>query len=78
MTTDLDRRRMQLDRGYISPTYHRQRADSGGIWLSDPAQRQKISTIQDLIPFWKKVARRSAICVSTEDVDGEALATFVE
>ncbi len=72
---------MQFDNGYISPYF-----------VTDPARMEamysdakilitdkKISSVQEILPILEKVAQtgRKELVIIAEDVDGEALATFV-
>lgn len=71
---------MQFDRGYISP-YFVTNSDKMVCELENPLiliSEKKISSLQPLIPLLEKVAQGgSSLLVIAEDVDGEALATFV-
>ncbi|HWP42997.1 MAG TPA: chaperonin GroEL [Blastocatellia bacterium] len=81
MQTELDIvEGMQFDRGYLSPYF-----------VTDPERMEcvledclilihekKISSMKDLLPLLEQVARQSKpLLVIAEDVEGEALATFV-
>jgi chaperonin GroEL len=72
---------MQFDNGYISPYF-----------ITDPARMEahysdakilitdkKISSVQEILPVLEKVAQTGSkeLVIIAEDVDGEALATFV-
>ncbi|MBI2632913.1 MAG: chaperonin GroEL [Parcubacteria group bacterium] len=72
---------MQFDRGYVSP-YMVTNADKmeaayddTSIFITD----KKISALNDILPLLEKVARsgKKELVVIADDVDGEALATFV-
>lgn len=71
---------MQFDRGYISP-YFVTNSDKMLCELENPlilVYEKKISSLQPVIPLLEKVAQSgSSLLVIAEDVDGEALATFV-
>lgn len=72
---------LQFDRGYISPymitNTERMEAEyeNPHILLTD----KKISSIHDILPLLEKIAQtgRKELVIIAEDVDGEALATFV-
>ncbi|MBI2046341.1 MAG: chaperonin GroEL [Parcubacteria group bacterium] len=72
---------MEFDKGYISPymvtNAERMEAEYKDvpILLTD----QKISSIKDILPLLEKLAQtgRKELVVIADDVDGEALATFV-
>ncbi|MDO8557596.1 MAG: chaperonin GroEL [bacterium] len=72
---------LQFDRGYISPymitNTERMEAEyeNPSILLTD----KKISTIHDILPLLEKLAQsgKKELTIIAEDVDGEALATFV-
>ena len=71
---------MQFDRGYLSPYFindaEKQIAalDNPFVLLFD----KKISNIRDLLPVLEQVAKASRpLLIIAEDVEGEALATFV-
>lgn len=71
---------MQFDRGYISP-YFVTNADKMVCELENPLIlicEKKVSSLQPIIPLLEKIAQSSSsLLVIAEDVDGEALATFV-
>ena len=71
---------MQFDRGYISP-YFMTNGDKMEAELNNPAvliTDKKISTMKDLLPVLEPIAREGReLLVIAEDVDGEALTTFV-
>jgi chaperonin GroEL len=71
---------MQFDRGYLSP-YFVTDADSMEAVLDDAyilIHEKKLSNMRDLLPLLEKVAGSGkALLVIAEDVEGEALATFV-
>ena len=72
---------MQFDRGYVSPYMitnpERMEAhySDAPILITD----KKISTIKDILPLLEKVAQsgKKELVIIAEDVEGEALATFV-
>jgi len=72
---------LQFDRGYISPymitSPERMEAeyDSPMVLITD----KKISSIHDILPVLEKIAQsgKKELVIIAEDVDGEALATFV-
>jgi len=71
---------MQFDRGYLSP-YFVTDQDNMAANLEDAyilIYEKKLSTMKDLLPLLEKVSASSkALLVIAEDVEGEALATFV-
>jgi len=72
---------MQFDKGYISP-YMITDADSMKSELSDPyilITDKKISSVQEVLPLLEKIAQsgKKDLVIIAEDIDGEALATFV-
>jgi chaperonin GroEL len=71
---------MQFDKGYLSP-YFVTDAERQEAILEDPyilIVNSKISTVQALVPVLEKVMQTGkALLVIAEDVEGEALATFV-
>ena len=72
---------MEFDKGYVSAymitNAERMEAEVRGapILITD----KKISTIKDILPLLEKVAQggKKDLCIIADDVDGEALATFV-
>jgi chaperonin GroEL len=72
---------MQFDKGYVSPymitNADRMEAEYGdaSILITD----KKISSIQEVLPLLEKLAQsgKKEIVIIADDVDGEALATFV-
>lgn len=72
---------MQFDKGYVSPymitNAERMEAEYRDvpILITD----KKISTIQEILPLLEKLAQtgRKELVIIADDVDGEALATFV-
>lgn len=72
---------MEFDRGYVSPYMitnpERMEAEykDAYIFITD----QKISSAQKIVPLLEKVAQsgRKELVIIADDVDGEALATFV-
>ena len=71
---------MQFDRGYISPYLVTDQDDMEAI-LEDAyllIYEKKLSNMKDLLPLLEKTAQAGkALLVIAEDVEGEALATFV-
>jgi len=71
---------MSFDKGYASP-YFVTNADSMEAVMEDPyilITDQKISSIQELLPFLEKLMPVSKnLVLLADDVDGEALATLV-
>ena len=71
---------MQFDRGYISPYFVTDQDDMEAI-LEDAnllIYEKKLSNMKDLLPLLEKTAQAGkALLVIAEDVEGEALATFV-
>lgn len=72
---------MQFDKGYVSPYMvtnpERMEAEykDAHILITD----EKISNVQDILPLLEKIAqtRKKELVIIADDVDGEALATFV-
>ena len=72
---------MEFDKGYVSAymitNAERMEAEvkDAPILITD----KKISTIKDILPLLEKVAQsgKKDLCIIADDVDGEALATFV-
>lgn len=72
---------LEFDKGYVSP-YMITNAERMEAEYKDPAilvTDKKISTIKDILPLLEKLAQtgRKDLVIIAEDVDGEALATFV-
>ncbi|MBK9437469.1 MAG: chaperonin GroEL [Chloracidobacterium sp.] len=71
---------MQFDRGYLSP-YFVTDADRMECALDEPfilINEKKISNMRDLLPILEQVAKMGRpLLIIAEDVEGEALATFV-
>lgn len=72
---------MQFDKGYISP-YMITSQDTMKAEMNDPyilITDKKISSIQDILPLLEKVVQsgKKDIVIIADDIDGEALATFV-
>ena len=71
---------MQFDRGYLSP-YFVTDAERMEVVLEEPLilhHEAKVSSMKDLLPVLEEVARQSKpLLLIAEDVEGEALATFV-
>src|SRR3989344_3174069 len=72
---------MEFDKGYVSPymitNAERMEAEmkDASILITD----RKISTVKDILPLLEKLAQtgKKELFIIAEDVDGEALATFV-
>lgn len=72
---------MQFDKGYVSPYMvtnpERMEAEfkDAHILITD----EKISSVQDILPLLEKIAQtgKKELVIIADDVDGEALATFV-
>lgn len=72
---------MQFDKGYISP-YMISNQDTMKAEMSDPfilITDQKISSISQILPILEKAveAGKKDLVIIAEDIEGEALATFV-
>ena len=71
---------MQFDRGYISP-YFVTNADKMRAEMEDPyilIYEKKLSGLQELLPLLETVVQSAKpLIIIAEDVEGEALATFV-
>jgi chaperonin GroEL len=72
---------MQFDKGYISP-YMITNQDTMKAEMAEPyilITDKKISSIQEILPFLEKVVQsgKKDLVIIAEDIDGEALATFV-
>ncbi len=71
---------MQFDRGYISPYFVTDQDDMEAV-LEDAyllIHEKKLANMKDLLPLLEKTAQTGkALLVIAEDVEGEALATFV-
>ncbi|MEK9132603.1 MAG: chaperonin GroEL [Patescibacteria group bacterium] len=72
---------MQFDNGYISQYMVTDPARMEAVW-EDPKiliTDKKISSVQDVLPLLEKLAQsgKKELVIIAEDVDGEALATFV-
>ncbi|MDD4477138.1 MAG: chaperonin GroEL [Patescibacteria group bacterium] len=72
---------MRFDKGYVSP-YMVTNADRMEAEYSDPyilITDKKVSSIHDILPILEKVAQggKKDIVIIAEEVEGEALATFV-
>lgn len=72
---------LEFDKGYISP-YMITNPERMEAEYKDPAilvTDKKISTIKDILPLLEKLAQtgKKDLVIVAEDVDGEALATFV-
>ena len=81
MTTSLDVvEGMQFDRGYISP-YFVTNAERMECSVEEPLiliNEKKISSMKDLLPILEQVAKMGKpLVIIAEEVEGEALATFV-
>ncbi|MEA1962673.1 MAG: chaperonin GroEL [Patescibacteria group bacterium] len=72
---------MQFDKGYVSP-YMITNSDSMKAEFNDPRillTDKKISSIQDVLPLLEKMAQtgKKDLVIIAEEIEGEALATFV-
>jgi len=72
---------MQFDKGYVSP-YMITNADSMKAEFNDPhilLTDKKISSIQEVLPLLEKMAQtgKKDLVIIAEEIEGEALATFV-
>jgi chaperonin GroEL len=72
---------MQFDNGYVSP-YMITDADSMKAEFDDPyilLTDKKIASIQEILPLLEKMAQagKKDLVIVAEDIEGEALATFV-
>lgn len=72
---------MQFDKGYISP-YMITNSDSMKAEFNEPSiliTDKKISSIQEVLPLLEKLAQsgKKDLVIIADDIDGEALATFV-
>ncbi|MFA5163526.1 MAG: chaperonin GroEL [Patescibacteria group bacterium] len=72
---------MQFDKGYISP-YMISNQDTMKAEMSDPyilITDKKISSIQEVLPLLEKIIQsgKKDLVIIAEDIDGEALTTFV-
>jgi chaperonin GroEL len=71
---------MQFDRGYLSPYFVTDQDDMEAV-LEDAyilIHEKKLSNMKDMLPLLEKVVGTGkALLVLAEDVEGEALATFV-
>ncbi len=81
MNIEIDHKEgMEFDKGYASP-YFVTDSDNMEAVVEDPyilITDQKISSIQDLLPFLEKLVKVSKnLVIIADDIDGEALATLV-
>lgn len=72
---------MQFDKGYVSP-YMITNSESMKAEVEDPfilITDKKISNLQEILPLLEKMAQsgRKDLVIIADDIDGEALATFV-
>lgn len=72
---------MQFDNGYISPYMVTDPSRMEAVW-EDPKiliTDKKITSVQDVLPLLEKLAHsgKKELVIIAEDVEGEALATFV-
>jgi len=72
---------MEFDKGYVSP-YLMTNAERMEAEMKDPAiliTDKKISTIKEILPLLEKLAQsgKKDLVIIAEDIDGEALATFI-
>ncbi|MEK7523994.1 MAG: chaperonin GroEL [Patescibacteria group bacterium] len=72
---------MQFDNGYISPYMVTDPARMEAVWENPRIliTDKKISSVQDVLPLLEKLAQsgKKELVIIAEDVEGEALATFV-
>lgn len=72
---------MQFDNGYISPYMITDTSTMEAVYenVKILITDKKVSSIQDILPLLEKLAQsgRKELVIIAEDVDGEALATFV-
>jgi chaperonin GroEL len=72
---------MQFDKGYISPYMITDTERMEAVYHNVPVliYEKKISTIKDILPLLEKLTQRGQkeLVIIAEDVDGEALTTFV-
>ncbi len=72
---------MQFDKGYVSP-YMVTNAESMKAEVEDPnllITDKKIASIQEILPLLEKMARagKKDLVIIAEEIEGEALATFI-
>jgi chaperonin GroEL len=72
---------LQFDKGYVSPYMITDTARMEAVW-NDPyilVTDQKISAVSDILPLLEKIAAtgKKDIVIIAEEIEGEALATFV-
>jgi chaperonin GroEL len=72
---------MQFDKGYVSP-YMITNSETMKAEMSDPyilITDKKISGLQEILPLLEKIAQsgKKDLVIIAEDIEGEALATFV-
>ncbi len=72
---------MQFDKGYVSP-YMITNSDTMKAEMNDPyilITDKKISSLQDVLPLLEKIAQsgKKDLVIIADDIEGEALATFV-
>jgi chaperonin GroEL len=72
---------MQFDKGYVSP-YMITNSETMKAEMTDPyilLTDKKISSLQEVLPLLEKIAQsgKKDLVIIAEDIDGEALATFV-
>lgn len=72
---------MQFDKGYISP-YMITNSETMKAEMNDPyilITDKKISSLQEILPLLEKIAQsgKKDLVIVADDIDGEALATFV-
>ena len=72
---------MQFDSGYISPYMVTDPARMEAVWENPKIliTDKKIASVQDILPLLEKLAHagKKELVIIAEDVEGEALATFV-
>lgn len=72
---------MQFDKGYVSP-YMISNSETMKAEMTDPyilVTDKKISALQEILPLLEKIAQsgKKDLVIIAEDIEGEALATFV-
>lgn len=72
---------MQFDKGYVSP-YMISNQETMKAEMTDPyilVTDKKIASLQEILPFLEKIAQsgKKDLVIIAEDIEGEALATFV-
>lgn len=72
---------LNFDKGYVSPymVTNKERMEAEAVDVPILITDRKISSIQDVLPLLEKLAQsgKKELVIIAEDIDGEALATFV-